>query len=160
MPAPTLKDFLAFEFALETAWKTVLDAVDATLNAQVEFSDGEIKYPLTTLQLRGAKRTTHKHRYNGKDYWDEWSGLFVFGFETVRGENSDQQATMIGSVRTIAQEAPALIDRNVAPWHVFSLFTENSMSRGVDPETRIDRSELAFDARWSIRTDAWDALVV
>src|ERR1043166_6090445 len=158
MIPPTLADLLAFEFALETAWKTVLDAQAPTLNAEIEFSAGEITFPLTTLQLRGAKRTSHKHRYNGKDYWDEWTGLFVFGFETVRGKNSDQQATMIGTVRTIAQQAQELIDRTVAPWHVFSLFTENSMSRGVDPETRIDRSELAFDARFNIRTDVWDLL--
>jgi hypothetical protein len=159
MIPPTLEQLLAYEFALEGGWKSVLDTADASLNAQIEFSDGQITYPLTTLQVRSARRTDHRHRHtDGLDYFDSWKGQFVFGFETVRGKNSDQQAAMIGKVRGIAQQAQALLTREVLPWHAFTLFSENSLQRGVDPETRVDRSELIFDSAWNIRTDVWALL--
>ncbi len=154
MPAPNLETLFAYELAIETAWKTILDA--ATLNGAIEFSDVDPGTPRTEIQLQASIPNGHRHIYQGNAIFDSWNGKLVSRVVTVRGKNSDQQAAMLGRIRIEAYDYVPKFSPLLA-FHAIEQLKEAQFVRGVDEKNRLDWSELTHSIVFSIRPDAWPA---
>ncbi len=157
MPAPDLYTLFAYEEAIEPVWKSILTAAPFSLNAQVQFSDGDRAYPLTEVQLRNATPTGQKFIYQGRALPNTWKGTLVFRHSTVRGKNSNLQGSMLGKTRSATQQCFSLVTSSNLPYHAIDRMSESGLHRGVDADNRLDVSELSFEIVFNIRENAWPA---
>lgn len=152
MSAPNLETLFAYELAIETACKTILDANG--LNGVIEFSDVDPGTPRTEIQLQSGKPNNHRWIYKGVPIWDSWNAQLIWRVVTVRGKNSDRQAAMLGKLRILAYNYVGLFS-TLLPFHAIEQLKEAQFVRGVDTEHRFDWSELTLNVVFSIRNDAW-----
>jgi hypothetical protein len=158
MSAPNLETLFAYELAIETACKTILDANQ--LNGVIEFSDEDPGSPRTEIQLQSGKPNGHKWIYKGVPIWDSWTANLIWRVVTVRGKNSEQQAEMLGKLRILAYNYVSLFSP-LLPFHAIEQLKEAQFARGVTDQSLMGRgvpldfSELTLAITFSIRNDAW-----
>lgn len=152
-----LIDLYSYEAHIEPALAALL--VNAGINAFEEFSDDLKETPFVDISLVHVRATGHLHIVRpGVQYWDAWFGRALFKTYTQRGKNSDQQARIMGTIRSLAVEFATLLPRSVLQFHAIDQFREaeeTSVARGYNAEENLDWSELRFDLTWNIRTDVW-----
>ncbi len=154
---PTLIELYSYEAAIEPAVAALLR--NAGLNAFQEFADDTKDTPFIDISLVHVRATGHQHIVRpGVLYWDAWQGRCLFRTYTQRGKNSDQQATIMGTIRSLAVEFATLLPRAVLPFHAIDQFREaeeTSVARGYNQTENLDWSELRFDLTWNVREDVW-----
>ncbi|MEN3369942.1 MAG: hypothetical protein V7609_2085 [Verrucomicrobiota bacterium] len=160
MSAPTIAELLAGDISIEEVWAGILSA--AGLSA-IAFSDGLKSTPYVEIEFEETQVTDHifPHVIPGSDpavivqYRDCTRGSLVTRICTVRGVDSEQQKSIIGTVRRCAQEFRSLFNTDALPYHGINLFTEAGKKQYVDTENRLDKTELRHVVHFNIRSDAW-----
>lgn len=166
MPAPTIAALLAGDITIEEVWAAILNAAAAgasRLNAAIAFSDSTRLTPYTDIEFEEIAATDHVFNYTvpGSDpprtvvYHPVKIGTLVTRFCTTRGTNSDRQKLMVGTARACAGDFAALFNTDVLPWHGINLFKEIGLKRFIEPEQRLDITELRHRVHFNVRSDAW-----
>lgn len=155
MSAPDLQSLFAYESAIETAFRSVLQTANIP-NVYIEATDLEKVTPYVDLQLRNSlpegQRFMHAEQIA---YYNAWKGTLVTRIVTSRGKNSARQPEHIGRIRVEFQSWRVNITPSILPYHQILLMTEAGMERGIDTEQRLDWTELQYTVAFNIRTDAW-----
>jgi hypothetical protein len=161
MLAPTIADLLAGDIAIEEVWRDILNA--AGLRAAIAFSDLTKTTPYAEIEFEEIAATEHTFSYTvpGSNparivkYNTVAIGSLVTRFCTTRGTNSQSQKSMVGKGRACAGDFAALFNTDVLPWHGINLFKEIGLKRYIDPDDRLDKTELRHRVHFNVRPDAW-----
>jgi hypothetical protein len=159
----TIAELLAGDITIEEVWASILFA--AGLNAKIAFSDGVKTTPYVEIEFEETAVTEHVFSYTvpGSDppvivpYRDAALGSLVTRACTTRYKNSDQQKAIVGTIRACAQDFRALFNTDLLPSHGINLFIETGLKRYVDPEERLDKTELRHRVHFNVRSTAWPA---
>jgi hypothetical protein len=153
VPANSVAELLAGDIAIEETWAAILAA--AGVSAAIAFSDGVKSTPYVEIEFEETQVTDHIHIYNGFNYRDVTRGVLVTRICTTRGADSNQQKAILGQVRASAQNWRAQFNTDVLPYWGINLFTETGLKRYIDPENRVDKTELRYHVHFNIRENAW-----
>jgi hypothetical protein len=159
VPASTVAELLAGDITIEEAWAAILNRALAGsgATAAIAFSDSTKSTPYVEIEFEETQVTDHVHIYNGFQYRDVTRGTLVARICTTRGVDSDQQKTILGQVRAAAQDWRAQFNTDALPYWGINLFNEVGLKRYVDPENRVDKTELRYHVHFNIRPAAWPA---
>lgn len=161
MSVPTIADLLAGDITIEELWSAILTA--AGLNAAIAFSDSTKSTPYTEVEFEEIAFTDHVFPYTVPEsdppriikYNTVAIGSLVTRICTTRGKNSTAQKSMVGIARACAGDFAALFHTDVLPWHGINLFKEIGLKRYIDPDDRLDKTELRHRVHFNVRPDAW-----
>jgi hypothetical protein len=165
MSAPTIPDLLAGNFKIRNRWRDILIA--AKLNAFVAFSDGTKKTPYVEILFEETAATDRHYDYlvPGSDpprhirYHPVSTGSLVTTICTTRGQNSDRQELIAGTIRSCAEDFAWLFNTDFLPWHGINLFKETGLKEFVEPDEGLDKTELRHHLHYNVRSTSWDLVV-
>lgn len=155
MSAPDLATLYRVEDAVETAWKTVLEADGLTVFKSI--SDDVLTLPRVDVECTLGAPTGHRGQVTpGNFTLDAWTATIRCNIKTKRFElQPELHQDWLAAVRLAGQYFEDRFGSAVLPYHALSMIQESGTERGVDDADDTDFSTVQWDAIVSIRTDAW-----
>jgi hypothetical protein len=155
MSAPDLATLYRVEDAVETAWKTVLEADGLTVFKSI--SEDVLTVPRVDVECALGAPTGHRFEVTpGQWTMDAWQATIRCNIKTKR---FDAQPALhqewISKVRLAGQYFTDRFSEATLPFHTLTMIQESGTDRGVDDTDDTDFSTIQWDAIVCIRSNAW-----
>jgi hypothetical protein len=147
----SLQQLYAFEDAVEKAFLEILN-VDPVVPVFLDFSDQEKVTPYIEIRLSDMRAKGSRILPNGAEVAHIWEGMLISRVVTSRGQNSDQHAGIVGWIRTAVIQAQTKIN---LPYHKIARVLPTDSPRGIQPELRLDWTEVHHLIVIGIDNNAW-----
>jgi hypothetical protein len=166
MPALTIAELLAGDITIEEVWAGILNRAFAGTGATAAtaFSDDVKSTPYVEIEFEETSEVPDRvfdYTVPGSDparqvrYYPVATGSLVSRICTVRGVDSKLQKVLVGIIRAAASDFAALFNTDELPYHGINLFKPAGKKQYVDPENRLDKTELRHKVHFNIRAEAW-----
>lgn len=159
MAAPSLKEILKVELAVQSAWRQILQNAGIPIGQLfIEFLAASEVTPRIEINLVQTSGTGHYSQVlPGAFTYSAWEGQLVSRIITRRNLNGDQHDELLAICR---REAAYFLNRfvpTVLPWHAMSHMKEAGTHRMIDQTDDEDVTELTHKVVFSVRQNAWPA---
>jgi hypothetical protein len=159
MSAPSIKEILKYEFAVQNAWRAILQNAGVPEGQLfIEFLSQSAVTPRMEINLTNIVPTGHRGEFlPGQMTFDAWNGQLVTRVVSRRNINGDQHDDLLAIAREEALYFKNRFTATVLPWHVMTQIQEASTHRMIDVERDEDITELTHKILLSVRAGAWPA---
>jgi hypothetical protein len=159
MSAPSLKNILQYELAVQTAWSAILQNAGIPAGQIfLEFLNQSAITPRVEINLTNIVPTLHRGAFlPGQFTFDAWHGQLITRVITRRNVHGAQHDDFLGIARGEALYFKARFTTTLLPWHSMTQIEEESTHRMIDPERDEDITELTHKIILAVRAGAWPA---
>jgi len=157
MSAPSIRNILQYEAAVQTAWRAILENAGVPVGSVfLEFVTQTSVTPRVEINLTNVVPTLHRGQFlPGMFTFDAWHGQLVTRVVTRRSVNGAAHDDLLGIARAEALYFKNRFTVTLLPWHCMTQIEEASTHRMIDPERDEDITELTHKIVLSVRAGAW-----